>query len=389
MMNLHIAESSYRSTILMKKQEAKKLINSYVNNKATASEQAILERFFLDDLKAATDVPDEQRIIEANERIKSNLLKHIAGHNSVKKISLWPRVAAASIFLLISTGLYWFVVKKEPAINTHNINYTKILPGSNKAILTLANGKNIVLTDARAGDLAQQGDAAISKSKDGEISYHNVNGSSAPVYNTLATPRGGMYRLVLSDGTLVILNAASSILYPTVFTGKERSVSVHGEVYFEVKHNAAMPFKVRSGGQTIEVLGTHFNVNAYDEVNHIKTTLLQGAVRVSSRGISKYLAPGEQSDVSRNEIKVMKVAAEDAIAWKNGLFTFEDESLENIMQNISRWYDVEVSYQDVDRSMPFGGGVSRFEDVSKVLEKLELTGKVHFKIQGRRILVTK
>jgi ferric-dicitrate binding protein FerR (iron transport regulator) len=216
-----------------------------------------------------------------------------------------------------------------------------------------------------------------------------VNGSSAPVYNTLTTPRGGMYRLVLSDGTLAILNAASSILYPTVFTGKERSVTVRGEVYFEVKHNAAMPFKVKSGSQTIEVLGTHFNVNAYDEVNHIKTTLLQGAVRVTSGSVSKYLVPGEQSDFSHNEIKVLKIDAEDAIAWKNGFFTFEDESLENIMRNISRWYDVEVSYQDVDRSMPFGGGVSRFEDVSKVLEKLELTGKIHFKIEGRRILVTK
>ncbi|MCX2584391.1 FecR family protein [Pedobacter sp. MR22-3] len=373
----------------MKKQEAKKLISSYVNKKAKPSEQTLLERFFLDDLKAGTTVPDEQRIIEANERIKSNLLKHIAGQNPMKKISLWPRVAAAAIFLLVSVSLYWFVVKNEPVRNANNTNHAKILPGSNKAVLTLANGKNIVLTDAKAGDLAQQGDVAISKSKSGEILYHKVSGSSASVYNTLTTPRGGMYRLVLSDGTLVILNAASSILYPTVFTGKERCVTVRGEVYFEVKHNAAMPFKVKSSGQTIEVLGTHFNVNAYDEVNHIKTTLLQGAVRVTSGSVSKYLAPGEQSDFSHNEIKVLKVDAEDAIAWKNGLFTFEDESLENIMLNISRWYDVEVSYQDVDRSMPFGGGVSRFEDVSKVLEKLELTGKIHFKIQGRRILVTK
>lgn len=375
----------------MKKQRSHKLINRYVNKKATPKEQAILERFFLNDLKASTIVPDEQQIMMADERIKAKLFNHIAQHQAVKKISLWPRIAVAAIFLFILAGLYWLVVKKDPIGNTNTNNYAKILPGGNKAILTLADGKNIVLTDSKAGNLAQQGDADIMKSKKGEVLYRKNEGSStsAPIYNKLSTPRGGMYRLVLSDGTLVILNAASSIVFPTVFSGKERNVTVQGEVYFEVKHNAAMPFKVTSGDQTVEVLGTHFNVNAYDEGAHIKTTLLEGLVRVSAGGVSKYLAPGEQSVFNHHEIKILKVAAEDAVAWKNGFFIFEDASLENIMQNISRWYDVDISYGDVDRSMPFGGGVSRFEEVSKVLEKLELTGKVHFKIEGRRILVTK
>jgi len=266
-----------------------------------------------------------------------------------------------------------------------------IAPGSNKAILTLANGKQVLLTGAHNGRLATQGSTVINKNADGEVIYQQGTAASKNVdYNTMSTPRGGQYKLTLADGTSVWLNSASSIRYPTAFNGAERIVEVSGEAYFEVAHNASKPFKVQSGSQTVQVLGTHFNVNAYTDEPVIKTTLLEGSVSISSGVENTLIRPGEQAVFDRHLFKVTQADIEDEMAWKNGMFRFTNENLESIMRKVSRWYDVDVVYEDNEaRQLPLTGIITHFTNVSKVLHMLELTRQVHFKVTGKKIIVIK
>jgi ferric-dicitrate binding protein FerR (iron transport regulator) len=270
------------------------------------------------------------------------------------------------------------------------------LPGGNKAILTLANGRQITLTGARNGTLAVQGAVAINKTADGRIIYNSSNEATsghaaATTYNTMTTPRGGQYQVVLPDGSKVLLNAASSLTYPTTFNGNERKVELTGEAYFEVAHNASKPFKVSSNGQTVEVLGTHFNINAYKDEPAIKTTLLEGKVKVTANTLNKvhFLEPGQQSVFNAQTFAVNQVETEGVVAWTNGQFVFEDDNIQYIMRTVSRWYDVDVTYNGTAPDDIFGGSVSRFNNISEVLKTLQLTGKVHFEIEGRKIIVSK
>jgi len=196
--------------------------------------------------------------------------------------------------------------------------------------------------------------------------------------------------VVLSDGSKVWINSASSLRYPTAFTGNERKVELTGEAYFEVAHNPAKPFRVASRNQTVEVLGTHFNINAYDDEPAIKTTLLEGKVKVTAANNEvRFLQPGQQSALSTGAFTVSAVETDEAVAWKNGQFMFENDNIQYIMRTLSRWYDVDVEYSGAIPDDTFGGGTSRFKNVSEVLNVLQLTGKVHFKIEGRKIIVSK
>jgi ferric-dicitrate binding protein FerR (iron transport regulator) len=278
------------------------------------------------------------------------------------------------------------------------------LPGGNKAMLTLNDGSVIVLDSAKNGMLGEQGNAQVLK-KDGMLEYKKGNAQkaigntqlSAPVsYNTLSTPRGGQYQLVLPDGSKVWLNAASSIRFPTAFTGNEREVELTGEAYFEItshqlQSGKKMPFKVLvlSAGTdglnaAIEVLGTHFNVNAYKDEETIRTTLLEGKVKVALRGVDKeaMLNPGEQAIMSMRTIKtVHDIDTEEAVAWKNGLFFFDNVDIQTIMRQLSRWYKVSVVYNGKIPNRRFTGQVSRNANLSQVLKILELS-KIHFTIEG-------
>ncbi len=303
--------------------------------------------------------------------------------------------AAAAILIFISVGVYFGLHKKYTKQQFSQNQLYDVSPGGNKAILTLANGKKIVLTDSRNGKLAQQGSTTISKTANGEVVYLQDqsadNTTTAKTeYNMMTTPVGGQYHLTLADGTNVWLNAESSIKYPTVFSGNERKVEITGEVYFEVVHNKAMPFKVISQGQTIEVLGTHFDVMAYSDEKSIKTTLLEGSVKISDNGNTKLLIPGEQSQTTADAIKVTRdVDLEEVIAWKDGYFKF-NENMESIMGKISRWYNVNVVYQvKPDAELTFSGKISRTRNLSAILKMLEFNGDVHFKIEGRRVTVMK
>jgi transmembrane sensor len=267
----------------------------------------------------------------------------------------------------------------------------KIVPGSNKAILTLADGSKINLDNSGKGTITHQGLATVNKSNNGQLIY-KIGGKVQPaamLYNTATTPRGGQYQLILSDGTKVWLNAASSIKFPVAFSGSERHVELTGEAYFEVAKNKKMPFSIAVKGSSIEVLGTHFNVAAYDDDKHMVTTLLAGSVKLKKGNAEALLQPGQKAVLADGQTayEVSEANTDEAVAWKNGYFVFDNENIQSIMKKISRWYDVDVSYNGAVTDQNFGGTVSRFSNVTELLKMLELTGTIHFKIEGRMITV--
>ncbi|PTR01111.1 FecR family protein [Mucilaginibacter yixingensis] len=312
-----------------------------------------------------------------------------------KKKSFWKiSYAAAAAVLIMAAGVALFYLRGENRVQNNVIAQKKeIKPGSNKAILTLANGKKIVLTDSVNGQIAVQAGIKISKTAQGQIIYELSDSgvgdnASAPVFNTVEAPTGGQWEVVLPDRSKVWLNARSSLTYPTYFAGNERRVALKGEAYFEITHNETMPFRVTSKTQTVEVLGTHFNIMAYDNEQLMKTTLLQGSVRISDHGRTRILVPGEQAQVSDGALQVTSdVDIEDVVSWKNGYFKF-NESLESIMRKVARWYDVDVVYaNNTDPSVRFGGKISRYKNLASALKIMELTGNIHFKVEGRRVTV--
>ncbi len=304
------------------------------------------------------------------------------------------RWAAAVTLLIIGAAAAWWYMHQHPSpqVVAGQVKASDVAPGGNKAVLTLASGAQIILDSAHNGTLAQQGNATVSKTDSGKLSYNILNERpTAVLYNTLTTPRGGQYQLTLPVGTNVGLNAASSIRYPTAFAGKERQVEVTGEVYFEVVKNASKPFKVKVGdGAEVEVLGTSFDVNAYPDEALVKTTLLEGSVKVSANGSGVTLKAGQQAKIAENgKLSVTSdVDTEEAVAWKNGKFIFSGNDIGSVMRQISRWYDVDVSYQGDFQGDEFVGVISRFKNASEILRMLEQTRSVKFNIEGKKITVS-
>jgi transmembrane sensor len=298
-------------------------------------------------------------------------------------------VAAAVVAVLLAAGYNKFF-KALPAVN--NISQQKnndVLPGGNRAVLTLANGSVIVLDSAQNGVIAEQGSTRVSKTASGIVRYdipEQMHGQTE--YNKLTTPRGGQYQLFLPDGTAVWLNAASSIEYPTAFTGSTREVRITGEAYFEVAHNAAMPFIVKTAGEEVRVLGTHFNINAYEDENSVKTTLLEGSISLKTDHSSVLLKPGEQARLEKNG--TVEVAEdndlEQVLAWKNGLFKLSSAELPDVLRQVSRWYDVTVVFEGGVPAGHLTGKVSRNLNLSEIVKLLEYSG---FKIiiDGKNLIV--
>ncbi|PAW92729.1 hypothetical protein CKK33_04145 [Mucilaginibacter sp. MD40] len=317
------------------------------------------------------------------------------------------RVAAiaASIIIVIAVGLiFWFNrAGNDASVKTYAVNHIKA--GSNKATLTLANGETIDLEHAAKGALLSNDGYRAVKNADGQLVYQNTGGKAADkvstAYNVLTVPFGGQYQLTLSDGTRVWINAGSTLHFPSRFGDGDRSVVLSGEAYFEVAHvynseGSRVRFTVKSGGkhpQSVEVLGTHFNISAYDNDDATKTTLLEGKVNIhagSGPGSDKQriLTPGQQSIVDNADIKVVPADIEGAVAWKNGYFRFNDEPLESIMRKVERWYKVQVIFENERaKTKKFAGVINRFANVTELLKTLELTGEVHFNIDRDRIVV--
>jgi transmembrane sensor len=316
-------------------------------------------------------------------------------------VTLWQNRVIAAVFIsicIIISGFFVFnrnrgkniaAIQRKSSIKTIKIIKNDVTPGTSKAMLTLADGSTIVLDDAKNGTLAQQGRTKVFK-MDGKLVYNGpASGANEVLFNTIATPRGGEYQVMLPDGSQVWLNAASSLRFPTSFAGQERRVEITGEAYFEVAKNAAMPFIVTVNNSEIRVLGTHFNVMAYGEEAILKTTLLEGAVRFTSGNSQTFLKPGQQSQLVLNGgLKVVNnVNLDEAVAWKNGMFHFEKTGIEMMMRQLSRWYNIEVVYMDGVTDEKFIADIPRNTNLSDALKALELTGKIKFKVADRKVLV--
>ena len=307
-----------------------------------------------------------------------------------RKRNAWIRVAAAAVIVaLLGSGGYFLLQRpgKTPVATTLQHFKNDVAPGSSGAILQLANGSQIVLDSAKNGELLQQGNIEVTK-KDSELVYSGKEDANSVEYHVMITPKGKQYSLVLADGSKVWLNAASSIRFPTAFVGNTRIVEITGEAYFEVAHDATKPFIVSVDDMKVEVLGTHFNINAYDNEPTINTTLLEGKVRVEKAGAIGLLKPGQQAQLNQaGGLNIFKDPdLEGVMAWKNGKFYFKSADLKSILRQAERWYDVQVEYQkNIDKR--FNGEVSRSTNLSSLLKALELSGNVEFEIEGKKIIV--
>lgn len=377
----------------MQDHKFKELLEKYSNGNCTAEEISWLESAYLKWNVNGGVTLSEQQISIAQQIIWGKIAE--VTNPKITKVKLWPRIAvAAAILVVLSTGLIFYFNTESAAKREAELQAAtkSITTGGDKAVLTLAGGKKINLTDAGIGNIAKEAGVSITKSKDGQLVYTIIDQpdarSTEVSYNSVATPMGGKYKVVLPDGTNVWLNAASSLRYPSTFSGAgQRRVELRGEAYFEVFHNEAQPFIVKTAVQEIEVLGTHFNVNAYDDEPLAKTTLLEGSVRLNGNTLLK---PGQQGVSKDKAVTVQDVDVATFVDWKNGDFSFAGEDFRGVMRKIARWYDVDIFYDEsVPERIKLGGWMSRSKNISSILKLIESTGKVHFKIEGRRITVYK
>ncbi|MGF6846032.1 transmembrane sensor [Chitinophaga sp. W3I9] len=373
------------------------LLSRYAGKTITQAEQSELSDFLnAADNQTQLELLIEEAWIQSGEEddmfFPSPQLNQVPARQPLKWV-YWQRWAAAVLLLIVATSILLLVTKtrkadKLPAVVTENIK-KDVKPGGTKAMLTLANGNVIALDSSLKGTLAKQGDVNLHVSP-GMLKYdqNKQTAANSIAYNILKTPKGGQYQLELPDGSKVWLNAASSLKFPTAFVGKERRVELNGEAYFEVARNASQPFFVSVNNASIAVLGTSFNVMAYADEAAMRTTLLEGAVKVSQANASSVLKPGEQSLLEPNgKMKVIENADVSlAVAWKNGLTSFKSADIKTIMRQVERWYDVEVVYSGAIPVRSFTGDIPRDANLSELLRLLEIS-RIHFKMEQRRLIV--
>jgi transmembrane sensor len=383
----------------MQNKQINDILEKYRDGLASENELNRLHDWYRATAYTDAEYPDEP------ESVKNRIFLRI--HQSINpktegRFLFWRWGAVAAIVLLVSTALLFFKsILRQNSEYKNILNAKNISSGKNSAVLTLASGKVITLSAEKKGILSTASNLTYTDGTAIDPGLHSSE--AAPL--TIATPRGGQYQAVLPDGTRVWLNAASSLKFPSRFSGTERLVELNGEAYFEVtklslasasggvKHK--MPFIVVSRGQKVEVLGTHFNVNSYSDEDKVKTTLLEGTVRVSRypeaeniKSSEVVLSPGQQSLQNEVEFVVQEVDATYAVDWKNGKFSFKNEPLQSIMRKVARWYNVKVTYQNEQlMTRKFSGKVSRYDDVYEVLRILEMTGGAKFKVEGTKITI--
>jgi len=386
------------------KAEFLKAVEAYLEGTADEDQILFLEQYFdlFEEVEEILEYHNLMQTRNVGNLMHSRIHQDITRWEDLEKKSevvtgssmkYWYMAAAAVFVTFTSVYIYQANQNKFESANQYKV--ASIVPGRSKAILTLSNGSKIILADSKNGEITNQSGTIITK-KDSQLVYQKSGSSAADkyAYNAVETPKGGQYQLVLPDGTKVWLNAASSLRYPLAFQGNERKVELTGEAYFEVAKDKTRPFKVHSNNQVVEVLGTHFNINVYSNEPFVKTTLLEGSVKVtnSSTNAQTIIRPGEQSIIQKtgnSAIKVKDVDIDEAVAWKNGYFMFNSEQLESVLRKISRWYDVDIQYQNEElKHQLFSGTLSKYLSVSQVLKKLELLQSVHFKTEGRKIIVT-
>lgn len=368
--------------------EVKDLLNRYHQDQCTPEEKALVETWYLNMPADTLQEPIDELRKDLDE-IEYQLME-----NTVKvNIRLWPRIAAAAALFIVVGGGWFYVQQRNPEHLTANVYKNDIAPGGNKALLTLADGSKISLDDAANHQLATQSGNKVTKTGAGQLVYATADQTRAVAssLNTISTPRGGQYQVTLADGTKVWLNASSSLTYPSGFAHtKQRQVTLHGEAYFEVAKDKQHPFIVKTDQQTVKVLGTHFNISSYEDDHTTKTTLLEGLVSVSPAGKeAQVIHPGQQALLKGDAIAVKETNTEEVMAWKNGYFRFNDEDIKSVMRKLSRWYNIDVYYEGEVSPEGFTGKISRFKPISEVLNALESTKTIHFKVEGRRVTVIK
>jgi len=367
-------------------QQAKELLEKYKSGQCTANEKALVENWI-----TSGEFPDfiiSEAELDEQLRLMDNALP------LYKEKRLWPRmaVAAAVAATVFSVGLFYY---PKYSVKQAGIYAQDITPGKTGATLTLANGKKIRLADAVNGEIAKEAGIVVTKTANGQLQYEikpsSGTGINAEAINTLSTTRGETYVLMLPDKSKVWLNAASSLTYTVnLLDHGVRKVKLQGEAYFEIFKDKSHPFVVSTANQEVEVLGTHFNINSYSDEKVTTTTLLEGSVKVSKGHLCQTLKPNQQSLLTSENLIIKNVSAQDAIAWKEGAFLFDEQPLESIMRTISRWYNIDIEYANgVDKNRLYSGGISKYNQVSAILEMLEATKNVHFKMEGRKILVMK
>lgn len=361
------------------------LAEKWMNGTITPSEEADFAAWYAKDQEKPLEIEAGFATDETAQRNRMySRIQFRDKPERAKSFKIYRWAIAASITILMCLGI--FIFQKNNDSHTP-VQYASDIPaGKNQAFLILANGKKIALNAAANGQLAEQAGSTVIKKEDGQLVYHFTDNQSSSVEeNTIETPLGGQYSIVLPDQTQVWLNSGSSITFPTSFaSAKNRNIKLSGEAYFEVAHDSRKPFIVNAGKQEVKVLGTHFNVKAYADEPAIKTTLAQGSILLNNELL---LHPGEQAINNQQGITVEPVDAEYAMAWKEGKFRFHNQPVKELMRDVARWYNVEVVYRGNMQDKEFSGVVSRFDNVSKILNVLESTNTVHFQIEGRRIIV--
>ncbi|WP_276346911.1 FecR domain-containing protein [Daejeonella sp. JGW-45] len=378
-----------------------KLLDKYISGEASLEEEQQLLNFYGSFNKSNEDQPGLD-MPSLDDRMFRRLMESVETSEPAPRMParLVARLSiAATVIIALAASLYFYkdaAPQAEPEVFTEINQKNDIDPANNKAILTLADGSRISLDDVKNGFVASQGNISITKTEDGEIVYQKLdrgrNMGSLSAANTIQTPKGGRYNITLPDGSRVWLNSASTLSYPTAFASNERKVRLIGEAYFEVAKRKNVPFRVESNNQVVEVLGTHFNINSYEDEAYTKTTLLEGSVRIilnSAKPNAQLLKPGEQSLTSPAgpDIKVQHTDTEKAIAWKNGYFKFKNTPIRDIMREIERWYDVELVYDGKLAPDEFTGYISNDVKISGVLKMLEESGGIKFTVKGRKVKV--
>ena len=367
----------------MADQRLKELLDRYIALEATEAENEELKRLMAEawdsfDPKNPPFGPDVTR----------QMLENVRRRIAPKIERRWPRIAAAAAIIFCCSAAVYLYRHGNHQPATHDIVQSDIKPGTNGAILTLANGRKIILESAKNGQLAQQGGSQVNKADDSLLVYQPTTATAAnatPVlaYNTLETPKGRQVEVVLPDGTEVWLNAASSLKYPTAFTGKERLVELTGEADFKVTPNKKMPFRVKTNGQLTEDIGTEFNIDAYADESDESTTLLEGAIKVNGAR----LKPGQQAVLTGDRLSLTTANVAEVMAWKNGDFIFDNADIQTVMRQLARWYDIEATYEGQLTANRFNAQISRKQNISVILNALQRTNDVHFKIEGRKVTV--
>jgi len=386
------------------------LLDRYLKNQSNTKEKEKLDEFFEESSNSIEASKSIENVNKLEDKIfnyiQFGIKEQVKKERTLNRMPYLQIAASVLVLFLFSTTIYFY--RSSLASNTKFPIANGVAkvedkqPAKNIAILTLGNNSQIVLDEASSGEIAQESGVSILKTDKGELVYkirnsNKLNTNDLNKYNTISTPMGGKFKVILPDGSLVVLNAASTLKYPVHFDEKLRKVSFTGEAYFEIakledKHKKRVPFYVYSNDQIVEVLGTHFNINSYDNEEYSKTTLLEGSVKIineKSAATAKILKPGQQAVIKRGDIQTKILIADEAqaLAWKDGYFLFKNTNIKDVVNELERWYNVDIQYEDAMEFESITGYISRNVKISSVLKMLQLSGIVNYEINGSKIII--